>query len=199
VSTQPEPRRFSVAEYLRLAEVGILGPEEKVELIDGQVVGMSPQGAPHAAVVNELAAMLGEVYPRNRFCVRVQSTFAAADDSAPEPDIAVVAGRCLDHVQQLPRTALLVIEVSQTSQRLDRGRKSDLYASAGVAEYWVVDLARRTVEVRREPSTAGYKSIRILQPADSIQPLPAEGATLREVRAEELLPRLSGTPGGEIS
>jgi len=187
VSSLLETRRFTVSEYLRLVEVGVLRPDEHVELIDGLIVSMSPKGPVHSALVSRIVARLVELFPRERFCVRPQCTLALGDDYAPEPDIAVVAGRCEEHERELPRSALLVIEVAETSARLDRGRKPDLYARAGVLEYWIVDLGEGVVEVRREPSDAGYKLIRILQPGDSLLPLPLEGAAA-QLRAAELLP-----------
>jgi Uma2 family endonuclease len=187
VSSLSEARRFTVREYLRLAEVGVLRPDEHVELIDGQIVAMSPQGPVHAALVSRIVARLVEIFPRDRFCVRPQCTLALGEDYAPEPDVAVVAGRCEEHERELPRSALLVIEVAETSARLDPGRKSDLYARAGVLEYWIVDLGEGVVEVRREPSSTGFKLIRILQPGDSLSPLALEG-TGQPLRATELLP-----------
>jgi Uma2 family endonuclease len=188
VSSLLEPRRFTVAEYLRMAEVGVLRPEERVELIDGQVVAMSPQGPVHSALVSRITARFSRIFSAEHFCVRPQCTLALGDDYAPEPDIAVVAGRCEDHERELPRSALLVVEVADASARLDRGRKSDLYARADVPEYWIVNVAERVVEVRREPSASGYKLIRILQPADSILPLALEATSQASLRAAELLP-----------
>jgi Uma2 family endonuclease len=188
VSSSPEPRRFNLREYLLLVQAGVLRPEERVELIDGQVVAMSPQGPLHAALVSRIVARLAELFPRSRYCVRPQSTLALGEDYAPEPDVAVVAGRCEEHERELPRSALLVIEIADTSLRLDRGRKSDLYAKAGIAEYWVVNLGEGLVEVRREASAAGYKLIRILQADESLLPLVLEGSGVPPLRAADLLP-----------
>lgn len=188
MSTLPEPRRFTVTEYLRMAEAGVLRPDERVELIDGQIVAMSPQGPVHSALLARIAGWFQELFPRDRFCVRQQSTILLGEDYAPEPDIAVVEGRCEDHERQLPRAALLVLEVADTSIRLDRGRKSDLYGKAGVPEYWIVNVPDGVLEVRREPSPAGYKSIRIFQPDDSVLPLALEGAGRPPLRASDFLP-----------
>jgi Uma2 family endonuclease len=188
VSTAANARRFTVAEYLRMAEIGILRPDERVELIDGQIVAMSPQGPTHGALVSRLSRRLMSMFPEDRFCVRPQCTMAAGEDYAPEPDLAVVAGRCEDHERELPRTAVLVIEVAESSLRLDRGRKSDLYGRAGVLDYWIIDLVERKVEVRREPSPAGFKLIRILQPEDTVLPLVLEGSNAPPLRVADLLP-----------
>lgn len=189
VSSLPETRRFTVSEYLRLAEVGILRPEERVELIDGQIVAMSPQGPVHSALVAGIAGLLYELFPRERFCVRPQSTLPLSEDYAPEPDLAVVAGRCEEHQRELPRGALLVVEIAETSLKLDRGRKSDLYGRAGVPEYWIVDVAGRAMEVRRDPSPAGYKLFRVLQESDTLLPLPLEASGTKPLRAADLLPK----------
>jgi Uma2 family endonuclease len=177
-----------VKEYLRMVEEGILRRDERVELIDGQIVAMSPQGPVHSAVVARIDQILQKLFPAERFCVRIQSTMVAGDDSAPEPDVAVVAGRCEEHERQLPRTAVLVVAVADASLRLDRGRKSELYGRAGVPEYWIVDIADRVVEVRREPSAVGFKLIRILQPEDPVTPLALEGSGGGALRASDLLP-----------
>jgi Uma2 family endonuclease len=188
VSCLPEPRRLNVREYRLMAETGVLRPEEHVELIDGQITTMSPKGPLHTALVSRIVARLTELFPRSRFCVRPQSTIALGEDYAPEPDIAVVAGRCEEHERELPHSALLVVEVADTSLRLDRGRKSDLYGKAGVLEYWVVNLTEGLVEVRREPSAAGFKHIRVPQPEDTLLPLVLEGSGASPLRAADLLP-----------
>jgi Uma2 family endonuclease len=188
VSTLPTTRRFSVGEYLRLAEVGVLRPDERVELVDGQILAMSPQGPLHSALVSRIVGLLVELFPRDEYCVRPQSTLVLGEDEALEPDIAVVAGPCEDHERELPRSALLVVEVSDTSLAFDRGHKAEVYARAGVPEYWIADVRGGTVEVRRDPSTAGYKAVRILQPADELHPKTLQGRPGRRLHAAELLP-----------
>jgi Uma2 family endonuclease len=170
-----------------MAEMGVIRPDERVELIDGHILAMSPQGKVHAALVADIGARLAELFPRDRFCIRQQSTLVLGEDYVPEPDIAVVAGHCQEHQRDWPRTILLVVEVSDTTLRLDRGRKSDLYGRAGVQEYWIVNVNERVVEVRREPSPAGFKSIRLLQPDDEIAPLAADAGRPR-LRASDLRP-----------
>lgn len=171
-----------------MAELGLIRPEENVELIDGQIVAMSPQGKVHMALVSRLTAQLNGLFARDRYCVRPQGTLVLNDDYVPEPDIAVVAGRCEEHEREWPKTILLIVEVADSSLRLDRGRKSDLYARSGVQEYWIIDVNGGVVEVRREPSDVGYKSIRILQPEDTLLPLTLEGTGVAPLRAADLLP-----------
>jgi Uma2 family endonuclease len=152
-STAPpvRTRRFSVDEYHRLIDAGILGEDEHVELLEGALYEMSPQGEPHARVVERLTRLLiralGEEY---RVRPQLPLTFG---DSEPEPDLAVVRegdGPRDDH----PRTALLVVEVSRSSLAHDRTVKARVYARAGVPELWIVDIETRRVEVRRDPDPA---------------------------------------------
>jgi Uma2 family endonuclease len=189
MSTLPAPRHFTVSEYLRLADVGVIGPSERVELIDGQIVAMTPQGPVHSALVAGIVARLNEIFPRDAFCVRPQSTLVLGEDEAPEPDVAVVAGPCEEHQAELPRSALLVVEVSESSLGFDRGRKADIYARAGVPEYWVVDVKGASVEVRRDPGPAGYAATRVVRGDDAILPLALEGRSAVPLRAANLLPR----------
>jgi Uma2 family endonuclease len=188
MSTLPALRRFTVSEYLRLAEVGVIRPHEHVELIDGQIVAMSPQGPVHSALVSRIVARLIELFPRDAFCVRPQSTLVLDDDEAPEPDVAVVAGPCEEHERELPRSALLVVEVAETSLPFDRGRKAELYARAGVQEYWIVDVKGAAVEVRRDPAPTGYRTIRSARANDDLTPLSLGNRAAAALRAVDLLP-----------
>jgi Uma2 family endonuclease len=189
MSSLPVARRFTVGEYLRLADVGVIRPGERVELIDGQVVAMTPQGPVHSALVSGIVARLNEIFPRDAFCVRPQSTLVLGEDEAPEPDVAVVAGPCEEHQAELPRSALLVVEVADTSLPFDRGRKADLYARAGVPEYWVVDVKGASVEIRRDPGPAGYATTRVVRGDDAILPLALEGRASVPLLAADILPR----------
>jgi Uma2 family endonuclease len=153
---QPDGLRpFTRVEYERLAELGFF-TDERVELLRGAVVRMSPQGTPHSSVImilNELLVLA--LHGRAR--VRPQLSFAANDDSQPEPDLMVVPPG--DYREQHPSQALLLIEVSDSSLRKDRGIKRDLYAEVGVPEYWVVDVPGRKVEVYTQPGPSGYASL----------------------------------------
>jgi len=188
MSGLPGYRRFSVAEYLRMAEAGILRPDERVELIDGQIVAMSPQGPVHSALVPRIARHLDRLFPSDRYCIRQQATLPLGEDDAPEPDLAVVAGRCEEHERAFPREVLLVAEVADSSVRLDRGRKSELYSAGGVPEYWLVDVPARLLEIRREPSGTGYKLIRVLQGDDTFLPAALEGTGVVPLKAADVLP-----------
>jgi Uma2 family endonuclease len=143
------------AEYDRLVESGAF-EEERIELLEGVLVTMSPQKPPHAHTVQQLTAALSAALS-GRAIVRPQLPLALSDDSEPEPDVAVVPRG--DYSREHPSEALLVVEVALSSQRRDRIIKGRIYARAGVAEYWVVDLISRTIEVHQNPRGAQYTRI----------------------------------------
>jgi Uma2 family endonuclease len=143
-------RRIRVDEYHRMIEAGILGEDEHVQLVDGMLVAMSPQGRPHAFVIQKLNRLLVRALSDD-YEVLTQLTLTLGDDSEPEPDLAVVHARDGASRTEHPTTALLVIEVSGESLRFDRRSKAALYARAGVAEYWIVNLAEAAIEVYRKP------------------------------------------------
>jgi Uma2 family endonuclease len=143
------------AEYEALVDRGVL-EDARVELLYGRIVSMSPIGDAHAYSVSELMKLLVRRLDDAQARVRVQSSFAASNDSEPEPDVAVVApGNYLDG---RPRTAHLIIEVAQSSLAHDRA-KARLYAAAGVTEYWIVNLPKELIEVHLEPHGEGYARV----------------------------------------
>lgn len=160
-------RRLSRVEYDRMVDLGMF-EDERVELLYGVLVAMSPQGAPHATITAWFQQRLIRALD-DSFDVRGHSPFAATDDSEPEPDVSV-ARRSPERTH--PSVALLLIEVSESSLRKDREIKTRLYAEAGVPEYWIVDLTgdEIVVEVYTDPSPQGYRLIeamgtdRILRP-----------------------------------
>lgn len=142
-------------EYDRLVEAGAFG-QERVELLDGVLVAMSPQDPLDADAVQWLARLISRSIGKE-FDLRSQLPIAAGEASEPEPDLAIVpAGRYRD---AHPVDALLVVEVARSSQLLDLGPKARVYAAAGVSEYWVVDLTAPEVVVHGEPSDAGFRSV----------------------------------------
>ena len=161
-------RRISVDEYHRMIEAGILGEDEHVQLIDGFLVAMAPQGSLHALVIQRLTTALVRAVG-NELAVRPQLPLSLPDDSEPEPDLAVVRAedQSRDHH---PRRALLVVEVAADSLRLDRSRKAALYARAGIPEYWIANLEGPSVEVRRQPDTeAGvYRTSSVVAPGQAL-------------------------------
>src|SRR5882757_1018755 len=141
------------ADYDRLVEAGVF-EDERIELIEGRLVIMSPEDAPHASVGSALTRLL-VLALEGQALVRVGSPLAVSDVSEPEPDLAAVA--LGDHSAEHPQTAGLAIEGSHSSLRKDRLIKPALYAAAGIAEYWIVDLQARAVTVLTEPDGVGYQ------------------------------------------
>jgi len=150
-------RRFTVDEYHRMAQVGILGEDDRVELLDGEIVEMSPIGSRHAAAVTRLQRVL-ERLANDRAIVRVQQPVRLDSYSEPQPDVAVVGPRDDFYAAAHPTPAeiLLIVEVADTSLRYDRLRKVPDYARAGVSEVWLADLVTNRVERYREPSGDAY-------------------------------------------
>jgi len=156
-----KPHRFTVAEYHRMAEVGILNEDSRVELIRGQIVDMAPIGAPHLGMVNRLNRLLPGVLA-GRGILSVQNPVRLDDGSEPEPDVVVLRPRADDYATAMPcpSDVLLLIEVADTSLDDDRAIKVPLYAENGIAECWIVNLVDRVVEVYRQPGNGRYADIR---------------------------------------
>jgi Uma2 family endonuclease len=173
-------RPLKRVEFERLIEAGVFGEDEKIELLDGVLVEMSPQDPAHAGTVERLAEALFRAASAQA-SVRVQLPFAASDDSLPEPDVALVARA--DHRGAHPRTAFLVAEVSIDSLRKDRGLKADLYARAGVPEYWVVNVAQALVERHTSPLGGRYSNVEAVSPGRTIRlvALPAVEISVSDV------------------
>lgn len=142
-------------EYERMVELGLF-EDEKVELLEGVIVTMSPQGPDHADVIDELLERFVSAL-RGRARVRVQSSYAASNTSEPEPDLAVVPPRRHGHAH--PSEAYLIVEVARTTRKKDRGLKAALYAASGVEEYWVVDLVDEVVVVHRQSDGGEYLAV----------------------------------------
>jgi Uma2 family endonuclease len=161
MSLDVKPRRFTVDDYHRMAEVGILAPDERVELIDGQILEMAPLGARHVRCV----IFLNELFVRRlagRALVSPQNSLRLGRWSEPGPDLVLLRPPLGRYAEQIPLTddALLVIEVVDSSQHRDRVVKLPRYAAAGVVEVWIVDLDGGAVEICREPTSGGYRERR---------------------------------------
>jgi Uma2 family endonuclease len=181
-------RPWTRREYDRAFELGLFQEDEKLELLDGQLVVAEPHSPPHATGM-ALAAEVVRVIFGDGWLVRVQLPLALDDNSEPEPDVAVVPGSVRDYRRFHPSEAVLVIEVADTSLRLDRTRKASAYARAGIADYWIVNLVDGVLEIQREPTREGrrrrYGSIQILGPETAVAPLAAPRA---RISVAELLP-----------
>ena len=168
----PSPRLFTVDEYYRMAELGILGRGERVELIEGEIIQMEAIGSRHAGCVNRLTKLL-VVGVGDRGVVTVQNPARLSDLSEPQPDLTVSRPRPDDYMDSHPGPAdvMLVIEVADSSVGFDRGRKAPLYALAGIPEYWLVDVGGGYVEVYRQPTDGGYRDVRTLRKEDVLTPI----------------------------
>jgi Uma2 family endonuclease len=168
---EPHPRPFTVAEYYHMAEVGIIGPDERVELLDGQVIVVPPIGPLHGADVMSLTKLFFHRFPDD-VLVSVQSSLRLDDMSEPEPDLIVLPGPATRYreAHPTPADALIVVEVAMTSLAYDRGRKRAAYARTGVQEYWIVDLAHDEVEVYWDPENGEFRETRILVRGESFAP-----------------------------
>jgi Uma2 family endonuclease len=180
-------RRWRRVEYERLVDLGVfIG--ERLELLDGLLVVREPQGSPHAAIVMQIGQVLAAAFGAG-WHPRLQAPLALGEHSEPEPDIAVVTGVPRDYVAAHPMTAALVVEVADSSLRLDRRFKAAIYARAGLLEYWIVNLVDCAVEVHREPQLATndwtYRSVEVLRPPAQVTPLAAPGVP---IAVADLLP-----------
>jgi Uma2 family endonuclease len=160
-------------EYERLIDLGVF-EDERVELLRGVLVEMSPQGEPHAGISAWFAQRLIKALDLDRFETRTHSSFPASADSMPEPDVSVSARRN-GFRRPDPTNSLLLIEVSGSSLTKDRVIKNEIYAAAGVPEYWIVNIKSRTVEVRRGPSKKGYQRVSVKRIGDQLRPLKLRG------------------------
>ncbi len=156
----PTRHRFTRADYQRMAQVGILAEDDRVELLDGEIIVMSPIGLPHSATVRYLISFFSARVGKQAI-VDVQNPIAIDDENEPQPDLTLLRPSEDYYRKQHPGPAdvLLLIEVADTSLELDRGEKLSLYAQAGIHEYWIVDLNRRVLIVHRQPKDAEYASV----------------------------------------
>ena len=177
---------FTILGYFQLVEKGYLQADDRVELLEGLVVASPPPGPLHASVTmsvdRALRAAVGD-----RASIRIQMPLLVAPRSAPEPDIAVVAGDAKDYRKSHPLRALLVVEISDSSLPQDRLTKSRIYARAAVPEYWIVNLRDEVLEVMREPDPEQrvFGTVSKLGPDDFVELVALPGV---RVSVRDLLP-----------
>jgi Uma2 family endonuclease len=165
------PHRFSVKDYYRLAETGVLRPDARVELLDGRIIDMSPIGPLHGGVVKRLTRVFTR-FPQGRWLLAVQDPVRLEDHSEPQPDLMLLRPADDDYSSRHPKPedVFLLIEVSDSTLETDREDNLPIYAQAGIAEVWIVNLIDGTLEVHREPHDSGYTNTQILHEGDSIAP-----------------------------
>lgn len=172
-------RLFTVEEYHRMGEVGILKAHDRVELIRGEIVEMSPIGRRHAAFVDNLTELL-VTRLAGRAIVSVQNPVVVAADSEPQPDLKLLRRRPVPYkdAEATAADVLLVIEVAETSLRYDRTVKLALYAETGVPEYWLVDAGAEAIEVYRGPAADGYREATRATGESTVSPAAFPGVRL---------------------
>jgi Uma2 family endonuclease len=177
VQAWPDPqldpqRRWTVDEYHRMLAAGILGPEDRVELLDGYIVEMTPQEPPHASTTSSFGNDFVVLFAGKAW-IRQQLPIALTLDSEPEPDIAVVKldpGRYRDR-HPAPEDIYLLVEVADSTLNYDRTRKAEVYAKASILEYWIVDVSQRQLLVFREAKGDTYRVKQVLGAQETVSPV----------------------------
>lgn len=171
-SAAEELRRFTADEYLRMIDAGVLSDGDRVELVDGEILTVAPQGPEHRSMRVELRERLEAAYRELTVHVDDQGPLRAGDRGVPEPDLAVIRGRPRDYLQAHPRgeDALLVVELAKTSLARDRAKAAD-YARGAVPVYWLLDLEARVLEVHTRPDAGSgrYRSVAVLREDESVE------------------------------
>ncbi len=182
---RPVLHRWTRHEYARLIDESFLDEDEPIELLDGLLLMKEPQTSPHRTAVLLVEKAVERAFGEGWF-VQTQSPITLGDRSEPEPDVCVVRGSPRDYVDAHPTRPALVVEVAQSGLRLARGRKAAAYARARIADYWIVNLVDRVLEVHREPARPGparrhwgYAAIEMLDADAMITPLAAPSAAIR--------------------
>lgn len=183
--TPRERRRWSRIDYLRIVAAGVLGEDEDVELVAGEILVKKRESARHAAAIGRVQRALEQAFGPTCW-VRIDRPFALDQESMPDPDLAVVPGSPDDYENDHPQQAALLVEVSDTSRGFDLGAKQRMYSRAAQPEFWCVDLAEELLWVHRDPGPKGYRSILRLERGREVAPLQASA----QIAVASLLPRL---------
>ena len=189
----PKVRKFTVAEYYRMAEVGILAPEERVQLIEGEIIVMPPMGPGHAGKIIRSNRHLGRL-AADQFLVCPQTPLHLDDGSEPEPDVMLVRPRadCYETIHPTPADTFVVLEVSDSTLEFDRNRKAQVYGRAGVAQTLVLNLPEDCIENFTEPGPQGYGRHTIHRRGDKIRLVALPHL---ELAVADLLPLLPAAVG----
>ncbi|MEM8641289.1 MAG: Uma2 family endonuclease [Cyanobacteria bacterium P01_G01_bin.54] len=165
-------RKFTTTQYHQMAQAGILTPDERIELIAGEIIPMSPIGLKHLAMVNRLANFL-PLQLSGRAIVSVQNPIRLNDFSEPQPDLALLKPQTDFYASKLPEPndCLLLLEVADSSLRSDQEVKAPLYAQNQIQDYWLIDVENNTVTIYRDPQAGVYQRQVMLQPKGTISPL----------------------------
>jgi Uma2 family endonuclease len=173
---------LTLDDYNRMIEAGVFdrGLRRRLEFIRGEIREMNPIGSQHEVIVDQLTEWSLRILPEGRAWVRVQNSIELPGmQSAPEPDLVWAARRDYSAGRPTAGDVLLLIEVAETSLAYDSGEKAELYAAAEIGDYWVVDVPRRAIEVRREPVGGRYRSLKTHTGDDEVRPLALPEVALR--------------------
>ena len=177
----PNRHKWTRAEVQRFSDAGVFTDRDGYELLFGELVTKVGMKGPHATVVVLLQGALLQIFGAG-YVARFQLPFVVADESEPEPDAAIVTGQARDFLVNHPTQAALIVEISDATLAFDLGAKASLYARAGVADYWVIDINSRLIHVHRTPlispalpNGAGYQTVSRLTETNTISPLAAPG------------------------
>ncbi len=181
------PRRFTRAEFHRMAEAGIFRDEERLELVDGEIVPKSPKGPRHQSALRRIARQLRRLFSEEHWTIMEDSALGLANHRERYPDLLVARGGEPEYEDRIAEAGdvVLVVEVSDTTLTTDRGAKGPEYAAAGIPEYWIVNLPERCLEVYREPDNSEYGTRTVLYPSDEF---PVESASGTLISVADLLP-----------
>jgi Uma2 family endonuclease len=191
MAAEVRTRHWARLEYERLVDLGMFRPDERLELVGGELTIREPQGGPHSLAIELIGDALRLAFGPG-WRVRTQLPVALDDESEPEPDFSVVPGTPREAAESIPSHPVLIVEVAETSLHFDREHKGSLYARAGVPDYWIVNLVGRVLEVHRDPRPTPqapygwrYGEVQTLGRDASVTPLAAPSA---RVAVADLLP-----------
>jgi Uma2 family endonuclease len=180
METKVRKKLFTVEEYHRLGTAGIFRPEDRVELIDGEIIEMSPIGRRHRVCVSRATTLFFEAFGR-RAVLSPQNPVRLSDWTEPQPDIIVFKPRADFYAKKepTPEDVLFLVEVSDSSLAYDRDIKAPRYADAAIHELWIADLRNDLVRVYRDPAGGNYKTVLTFRPGETVSPLPFPETSFR--------------------
>jgi Uma2 family endonuclease len=173
-------RLLSVEEYHKIGEAGVLGEDDRVELIDGEMIEMAPIGSRHVAKVNRFARLLSRSVEEQAI-ISIQNPIALPPHNEPQPDIALLKPRADDYETKLPgaEDVLLIIEIADTTLTYDRDAKIPIYARQGIVEVWLLDVQTRSLSMFLDPGPKGYQRLLTPERSDTIAPSLLPSVTIR--------------------
>ncbi len=197
ISASPDVYRFTVNQYERMGEAGILTEVDRVELINGIVVIKMPKGPAHVWATKRagfrLESLIGDA-----FSLRREAPARILPLNEPEPDLLIARGHDADYLERHPEPdeIAIVVEVSDTTYRYDRDQKYPVFAAAGIPVYWIVNLSRRCIEVYSNPTNAAYATQQDYHAGDAV-PVVIDGRQFGEIAVDDILPPLPAGPKAE--